>query len=167
MTNPDGRRRDRDADGRARNARPRDELGRPLPPGSVGVERIPEDLDLTPDASLTWAQDLLDRGLAFNAHEVLEGAWKSGPDAERTLWQGLAQLAVGITHVQRGNIKGALTLLERAAERIGHDSDPAPHGIDAPGLSSYADRLAAELREGVVPSPDRLIPRLVVQTSER
>ena len=166
MLTPGGIERDRDADGRARNSRPRDELGRPLPPGSVGVERIPEDLDLTPAESLVWAQDLLDRGLAFNAHEVLEGAWKSCPDDERLLWQGLALLAVGITHIQRGNAKGALTLLERAAERIRHSDGPAPHGIDATGLISYADELTAELRRGVDPSPARLRPRLVDQPTE-
>src|SRR5699024_3824984 len=161
MSTPNGRQRDRGEEGRARNARPRDELGRPLPPGSIGVERIPEDLDLPPAESLDWAQDLLNRGLAFNAHEVLEGAWKSGPADERLLWQGLAQLAVGITHVQRGNTKGAVTLLERAAERIGHDGGPAPHDIDASGLLSYADELIAELRRGVEPAPGRLVPRLV------
>lgn len=166
MQSSEGRQRDRDADGRARNSRPRDKLGRPLPPGSIGVERIPEDLELTPDDSLAWAQDLLNRGLAFNAHEVLEGAWKSCPDAERTLWQGLAQLAVGITHVQRGNIKGALTLLERAAERIKINSPPAPYGIDTSGLTSYAEQLAAELRRGGVPTPDRLMPRLTVQITD-
>ena len=166
MLTPGGIERDRDADGRARNSRPRDELGRPLPPGSVGVERIPDDLDLAPAESLVWAQDLLDRGLAFNAHEVLEGAWKSCPDDERLLWQGLAQLAVGITHIQRGNAKGALTLLERAADRIRHSDGPAPHGIDATGLILYADELTAELRLGVDPSPARLKPRLVDQPTE-
>lgn len=167
MRTPGGRQRDRDADGRARNSRPRDELGRPLPPGSVGIERIPEDLELPPEESLAWAQDLLDRGLAFNAHEVLEGAWKSCPAEERLLWQGLAQLAVGITHVQRGNVKGALTLLERAAERIGHDPTPAPYGIDAPGLVAHAGRLASVLERGVAPTPDQLQPRLVLPASDR
>lgn len=161
MHTPEGRKRDRDADGRARNSRPRDELGRPLPPGSVGVERIPEDLDLPPAESLAWAQALLDRGLAFNAHEVLEGAWKSCPAEERLLWQGLAQVAVGITHIQRGNPTGALSLLERGAERIGHDDGPAPHGIDAPGLIAHARSLIAELRDGITPAPERLAPRLV------
>lgn len=160
MRTRDGMKRDRDEDGRARNSRPRDELGRPLPPGSVGVERIPEDLDLPPAESLAWAQDLLDQGLAFNAHEVLEGAWKSCPDDERILWRGLAQLAVGITHVQRGNTKGAMSLLERAADHIGRDDDPAPHGIDAAGLVSYANELIAELRRDIIPAPDRLMPRL-------
>lgn len=161
MRTPNGIDRDRDDEGRARNARPRDELGRLLPPGSVGVDRIPEDLDLAPAESLEWAQDLLDRGLAFNAHEVLEGAWKAGPTEERALWQGLAQLAVGITHIQRGNIRGALSLLERAAERIRSTDDPAPHGIDATGLVSYAGDLITELRLGAEPAPDRLKPRLV------
>ncbi|WP_261993079.1 DUF309 domain-containing protein, partial [Streptomyces sp. adm13(2018)] len=41
---------------------------------------------------------LLDAGMPFHAHEVFEDAWKSGPASERDLWQGLAQLAVGLTH---------------------------------------------------------------------
>ncbi|GAA3966541.1 DUF309 domain-containing protein [Gordonia caeni] len=160
MANPGDIDRDRDEDGRARNARPRDALGRPLPPGSVGVERIPEDLDLPAAESLSWAQDLLEQGLAFNAHEVLEGAWKSCPDGERMLWQGLAQLAVGITHVQRGNPKGAQSLLERAVRRIESHEGPVPYGIDAAGLVAYADDLAAVLRGGDDPAPGDLVPRL-------
>jgi predicted metal-dependent hydrolase len=73
----------------------------------------PADLEL-----LACAQDLLDEGLAFSLHEVLEAAWKNGPDNERMLWHGLAQLAVGITHVQRGNVKGAITLLRRASANL-------------------------------------------------
>src|SRR6185503_2637680 len=102
-----------DESGRPRSTRPRDALGRPLRQGSEGVARIPDDLALPPAETLAYAQDLLDRGLAFNAHEVLEAAWKNGPDDERMLWQGLAQLAVGITHIQRGNVKGAITVPPR------------------------------------------------------
>jgi len=153
--------RDRDELGRARNRRPRDRLGRPLPPESVGVERIPDDLELSTQNTLAYAQDLLDRGLAFNAHEVLEAAWKNGPDSERVLWQGLTQLAVGITHVQRGNIAGAVTLLRRACARISYDRRPAPHRIDAAGLTGYATRLLADLESGLTPTADHLIPRLV------
>lgn len=138
--------RDRDEAGRARNARPRDALGRPLPKGSPGVEQIPADLDLPPQRTLDYAQELLDRGLAFHAHEVLEAAWKNGPPEERELWQGLAQLAVGITHVQRGNRAGARTLLRRAAARLA--TAGAPYGLDTPGLVSYAEALAADLAAG-------------------
>lgn len=157
--------RDRDEAGRPRSARPRDALGRPLPQGSEGVPRIPDDLNLPPAETLRYAQDLLDRGLAFNAHEVLEAAWKNGPDDERMLWQGLAQLAVGITHVQRGNIPGAITLLRRGAARLDHGA--APYAIDAAGLIDYANRLIADLESGAEIEPERLRPRLKVEDSSR
>jgi predicted metal-dependent hydrolase len=160
MTSSPGRGRDRDEDGRARNARPRDRLGRPLPSGSIGIDRVPEDLDLPPEKTLSWAQDLLNQGYAFTAHEVLEGAWKSGPTDERMLWQGLAQLAVAITHIQRRNPTGAVALLKRAIVRIGHSTGPAPHGIDKNGLTHHAEELIELLQRNIEPTPDQLAPRL-------
>ena len=153
--------RDRDEFGRPRSTRPRDALGRPLRQGSEGVARIPDDLALPPAETLAYAQDLLDRGLAFNAHEVLEAAWKNGPDDERMLWQGLAQLAVGITHVQRGNVTGAITLLRRASARLADDDRVAPYAIDAANLVDYADALIDDLAAGAEITPKRLRPRLV------
>jgi hypothetical protein len=137
-------------------------LGRPLPPGSDGVPRIPDELDLTPAETLGYAQDLLDRGLAFNAHEVLEAAWKNGPDDEKTLWQALAQLAVGITHIQRGNVKGAVTVLRRASAGLAQNDKPAPHAIDVAGLVDYSDVLIDDLAANAAIAPERLKPRLVV-----
>ena len=154
--------RDRDESGRPRSTRPRDALGRPLPQGSEGVPRIPDDLELPPVETLAYAQDLLDRGLAFNAHEVLEAAWKNGPDGEKTLWQALAQLAVGITHVQRGNVKGAITVLRRASAGLAKNDKPAPYAIDVAGLVDYADVLIDDLAANAAITPERLRPRLVV-----
>lgn len=137
--------RDRDDSGRPRSTRPRDALGRPLPYGSEGVARIPDDLELPPAETLTYAQDLLDRGQAFSAHEVLEAAWKNGPDHERALWQGLAQLAVGITHVQRGNRTGAAALLRRAAARLSLVESPAPYDVDVAHLVDVVTALADDV----------------------
>ncbi|HLJ99855.1 MAG TPA: DUF309 domain-containing protein, partial [Streptosporangiaceae bacterium] len=96
--------RDRDPQGRPRNARPRDALGRPLPRDSRDPsdprdaaetdEDIPERL--APHDAVRLADRLLRDGRPFHAHEALEAAWKSAPPAERDLWQGLAQIAVGI-----------------------------------------------------------------------
>jgi hypothetical protein len=61
---------------------------------------------------------LLVAGRPFSAHEVFEARWKAGPTAERDLWQGLAQLCVGITHAERGNRTGALRLIGRARRRL-------------------------------------------------
>ncbi|HET7736391.1 MAG TPA: DUF309 domain-containing protein, partial [Nocardioidaceae bacterium] len=64
------------------------------------------------------AQELVKEGRPFAAHEVLEARWKAGPDEERDLWQGLAQVCVGLTHAARGNSVGAIRLLERGAARV-------------------------------------------------
>ncbi len=116
---------------------------------------------MPPAETLVYAQDLLDRGLAFNAHEVLEAAWKNGPDDEKKLWQALAQLAVGITHIQRGNGKGAASVLRRASAGLALD-DKAPYAIDVAGLVKYAGVLIDDLAAGAEVTPDRLSPRLVV-----
>ena len=155
--------RDRDPAGRARNARPRDALGRPLPRGAAGDERIPDDLLLAPAEALSLAQNLLDTGRPFHAHEVLEASWKAAPAAERDLWQGLAQIAVGLTHARRGNAHGAAALLRRGAGRVAGYAGRAPHGIDAAGVSGTAREAAARIdADGLAAAgPDRLTVRLV------
>jgi hypothetical protein len=141
--------RDRDEAGRARNARPRDALGRPLPYGSPGEPRAPEGVVRTPSATLAEAQRLLDAGRPFHAHEVLEDAWKTGPDDERDLWRGLAQLAVGLTHAARGNGAGAATLLGRAVRSLGTAAEAAArHGVDLAGLVAWAAPRESAARAG-------------------
>lgn len=166
--------RDRDARGRARNARPRDAAGRPLARNTAGAEptrntagaestrnradvdptrntagvESPGDPDRarTPHEALDEAQRLLDADLPFTAHEVLETAWKASDEVERPFWQGLAQLAVGLTHAQRGNAVGAASLLERGAERIAGFGPERPYGVDVAGLVEHATALAAGIR---------------------
>jgi uncharacterized protein len=135
--------RDRDSTGRARNARPRDALGRPLARDAVGTPPLAADEALPPAQALQRAQRLLDAGRPFDAHDVLEAAWKAAPDAERDLWQGLAQLAVGLTHARRGNGRGAVTLLLRGAKRLAAYPDAGPYRIDVAGLRARSTELAA------------------------
>ncbi|MFE2023147.1 DUF309 domain-containing protein [Streptomyces sp. NPDC059499] len=141
----DESRRDRDAEGRARNARPRDGLGRPLPYGTPGVERQPEGVVRSPDETVREAQRLLDAGMPFHAHEVFEDAWKSGPEAERELWRGLAQMAVGLTHSARGNAAGGARLLRRGAAAVAGFRDAEPYGIGVDGLVAWARELAGRV----------------------
>ncbi|MDX2917189.1 MULTISPECIES: DUF309 domain-containing protein [Streptomyces] len=153
-------RRDRDAEGRARNARPRDGLGRPLPYGAPGVERQPEGVVRTPAETLAEAQRLLDAGMPFHAHEVFEDAWKSGPDDERELWRGLAQLAVGLTHSARGNTAGGARLLRRGAGALTPFAEAGPYGIDVAALSDWARELAARVESGPTVEAAAEAPRL-------
>lgn len=146
--------RDRDAAGRPRQARPRDALGRPLPYGHPdGVEPVPEEA-LPPAEALAAAQELLDGGRPFSAHEVLEAAWKACPAAERDLWQGLAQLCVAVTHARRGNGVGATRLLERAAAHLRPYAPAPPHGVDVAGLLAWC----AAHADDPAPAPPRLRP---------
>jgi hypothetical protein len=165
--------RDRDPSGRPRNARPRDGLGRPLDHDEAGQERIPDDLVITGRDAAVLADRLLRDGRPFHAHEVLEAAWKAGPPGERDLWQGLAQIAVGLTHARRGNARGAVTLLRRGTQRVqAHQRhpagtpgpgkaadvssagrpgppgrDPHPYGMDIPAVLAAASDLAARIEQ--------------------
>jgi uncharacterized protein len=134
--------RDRDALGRARNARLRDGLGRPLPRGSsAGTERVPDELHMSVDDTIALAQSYLDSRRPFHAHEVLEALWKTQPAGERDLWQGLAQIAVGLTHAMRGNAVGATTLLRRGAGRVANYAGDT-RDIDVTGVLTWAEALA-------------------------
>jgi uncharacterized protein len=103
---------------------------------------VASDEALPPAQALQTAQRLLDTGRPFDAHDVLEAAWKAAPDAERDLWQGLAQLAVGLTHARRGSARGAVTLLRRGAQRLAAYPDAGPYRIDVAGLRASSTELA-------------------------
>ncbi|WP_245974291.1 DUF309 domain-containing protein [Thermomonospora umbrina] len=103
---------------------------------------MPDEMVMSPEEALTEAQRLLDADRPFHAHEVLEAAWKAAPEVERELWRGLAQIAVGVTHIRRGNPRGARALLTRAADRLEPYAASAPHGIDVAGLVHASRRLA-------------------------
>jgi hypothetical protein len=164
--------RDRDPAGRPRNARPRDGLGRPLDrsggTAASAADRIPDDLVITGAEAAVLADRLLREGRPFHAHEVLEAAWKSGPATERDLWQGLAQIAVGLTHARRGNARGAVALLGRGVQRVRAYQDGAgseraegqaggPFGMNVAFFLAAADDLAARIgRDGLggIPAED-------------
>jgi uncharacterized protein len=131
--------RDRDPAGRPRQARPRDALGRPLPYGAVGVEPVSEE-PLPPVQTLEVARALVQEGRPFSAHEVLEARWKAGPSEENDLWQGLAQICVGLTHAARGNGVGASRLVERGAGRLEAygAGDGTTYGLDLTAVVACA-----------------------------
>jgi hypothetical protein len=106
---------------------------------------VPDDLVLPPGEALALAQRMLDEGRPFHAHEVLEASWKAAPAGERDFWQGLAQLAVGLTHARRGNAAGAVTLLRRGAARIRGYAPSSPYGVPVARVAADAEELARQL----------------------
>ncbi len=62
---------------------------------------------------------LLEASHWFEAHEVLESAWRmTAYGAERTLLQALIQLAVSMEHARRGNLIGERGQWEKASAKL-------------------------------------------------
>lgn len=96
---------------------------------------------------------LFNQGRWFEAHEVLERAWLDESSGLRSLYQGILQVGVGLHHARRGNLRGALSLLDRGmallapfepqrlgvdVERLVRDAAAARRALEAPGgLESY------------------------------
>ena len=130
--------------------RGRDRAGRPVPLGSPeALPPVPEQA-LPPREALRLAQALVDEGRFFAAHEVLEASWKAAPEAERPTWQGLAQVCVGATHLQRGNRTGAARLLRRGAGTLQGGGVPAEVAgrLDVRGVRAWALALAEAVESG-------------------
>ena len=126
--------------------RARDALGRFVPPDDpTAVPDVPEQA-LPGGEAVALARTLLAEGRAFGAHEVFEASWKAASPDERDLWQGLAQVCVGLTHLQRGNGVGAATLLRRGAGRL--TGRPASYDVDPAEVARQAVALAERVEAG-------------------
>jgi len=128
--------------------RPRDHLGRPQPWGTPNTLEL-EDYDALPlEENDALARADFAAGRFFPAHEAWETAWKQARDTEDDeLFKGLSQLGAGYVHLLRGNAHGAVTLLGRAASRIGRY--PAGHrGIDCPAVARTAGEEAGRVERG-------------------
>ena len=118
-----------------------------MPEGSPdAVEPVPEEA-LPPLEAIALARDLLTRGRPFFAHDVLEARWKVAPAHEKDLWQGLAQVCVGLTHLQRGTPVGGARLLRRGAGRLA-GWHGASYGVDVPAVVCQALARAEAVEAG-------------------
>src|SRR5256885_430275 len=104
--------------------RPRDELGRPLAWDATGTLHL-ENYDALPvEENHRLGIGHFDGRRFFPAHEAWETCWKQSkgtPDAE--FFKGLSQIGAGYTHLLRGNLHGAHTLLRRGGGRVGRYGD--------------------------------------------
>lgn len=81
------------------------------------------------------------RGDYFEAHEVLEHAWKADSGPARELYRGLLQIAVAYLQIERGNYNGALKMFLRMRQWL----DPLPdtcRGVDV--AAARRDALTAQ-----------------------
>lgn len=107
---------------------------------------------------LLQAISLLNRGDYFECHEVLEALWQPlPPGPEKTFYQGLIQVAVGLYHQQRGNHVGAVRKLRAGVEKLRavlaeptlqRELHLALPGLDIPTQLPQWEHILADLEAG-------------------
>lgn len=91
----------------------------------------------------------------FEAHEAWEEVWLASAGTEKRFLQGIIQIAAAFHHYQRGNSRGACSLLEAGLSRL--RDLPADHGgIALDQLCLAAAEWATALREDRDPGRKRL-----------
>jgi predicted metal-dependent hydrolase len=73
--------------------------------------------------------ELFNRGEYFEAHELLEEAWREEPGPVRELYRGILQISVAYYHLLRGNYTGASKMFLRSRTWLGPFPDQCC-GID-------------------------------------
>ncbi|WP_409346840.1 DUF309 domain-containing protein [Paenibacillus sp. MBLB4367] len=96
-----------------------------------------------PEAYVSYLIEFHAKRDFFECHELLEEYWKENPDSPyRDQWVGLIQLAVSLYHQRRGNLAGAVKMMESAIGKLS--------GGEITELGIHAGRLQEKLRERVV-----------------
>jgi DUF309 family protein family protein len=135
--------------------RPRDRLGRPMAWGAEQELELEDYGSMSMDENDRLGREAVAAGRWFPAHEAWETAWKQARGTgDEELFKGLSQMGAGYVHLLRGNAHGAVTLLRRAARRVG--AYPEGHrGIATPALRDKLLADAAGVENGaLVPGED-------------
>ena len=110
------------------------------------------------------ADRLFRRGVAlfngvryWHAHEAWETLWRAAPDEDRDFYQGLIQVAAGLLHLQRRNLRGARNKLTEGMDRL-RPYLPSHRGVFVNELMGEASRILGDLESGYLPY---LIPPII------
>ncbi|NET08966.1 MAG: DUF309 domain-containing protein [Merismopedia sp. SIO2A8] len=63
--------------------------------------------------------DQFNQGEFYACHDTLEAIWMEAIEPDRTFYQGILQIAVGLYHLGNHNWRGCLTLLGEGIRRLG------------------------------------------------
>lgn len=99
----------------------------------------------------------------YTCHDVLEEIWHRAEPHERTFYQGVLQIAVGLYHLQGGNTWGAMALLGAGISNL-RSFHPEYQGIDVSDLVERTYRIWQGLQTQQL--PDHL-PQIVAAPTDR
>ena len=115
--------------------------------------------------TLDWTQGELAEGLRcyrsqkyFAAHEHWERVWLATKGPEKSFLQALTQLAAALQHFQRGNSRGAASLMQTALHRL----EPHPDSFGGIAVASLCQEISEwqkKVKTGDAP-PDLAPPQI-------
>ncbi|CAN5294151.1 hypothetical protein BH23CHL9_BH23CHL9_05640 [soil metagenome] len=122
----------------------------PAVPGELPPGRTPALDPAEADRLFRRGVSLFNGVRYWHAHEAWETIWRAAPDAERDFYQGLIQVAAGLLHLQRRNLRGARNKLAEGLDRL-RPYQPAHNGVFVIELMGQGARLLDELNAGQLP----------------
>ncbi|MGB3612351.1 MAG: DUF309 domain-containing protein [Elainellaceae cyanobacterium] len=100
------------------------------------------------------------RGEFYACHDTLEALWMEAGEPDRTFFQGVLQLAVGLYHLTHHNWQGAVTLLGNGISRL-RPYGPNYDGTDVDHLLDWSAVLLQRLQlagpEAIADSAQQLV----------
>src|SRR3954463_5242687 len=100
---------------------------------------------------------LLNSGEFYDAHEVLEDAWRESTGSVKLFRQALVQIAVAMHHHSTGNLNGSRSVLARAIRNI----TPFEQGFEGLDVDDLRQQLA--VWSSAIADPPGAAPPLLVK----
>jgi predicted metal-dependent hydrolase len=69
-------------------------------------------------------------GQFYACHDILEALWIEATEPEKTLYQGILQIAVALYHLENSNLRGAMILLGEGTNRLRRLANDNNYGIN-------------------------------------
>lgn len=85
-------------------------------------------------------------GEFYACHDTLEALWMEANEPDRTFFQGLLQVAVGLYHLSNHNWQGAVTLLGNGINRL-RPYTPEYATVDVVHLLDWSTALLQQLQQ--------------------
>ncbi len=82
----------------------------------------------------------------YRYHDTLEALWFEAMEPEKSLYQGILQIAVGCYHLGNGNLRGATILVGEGLRRLRTSEEEVYAGFDIVDFIEKGDRLLSQLQ---------------------
>jgi uncharacterized protein len=115
-------------------------------------------------AEFWQALDQFNQGEFYACHDTLEALWIEADEPDRTLYQGILQIAVGLYHLGNRNWRGAVILMGEGLNRLRRYPDDY-EGIDlGPWQADIAEFL--ETLQALGPEQVATVQLVIAQGSQ-